>query len=71
MLVEIRSADRLGGKNAVDLPAALAPVLDTLSGAAPAGDQPGVDLSRLRLVADWVQADDPGSYLLTDYMAGR
>ena len=50
MLVEVRPADRLRGKNAVDLTAALAPVLDTL-----ASDGEGTDLSRLRVVADWVQ----------------
>jgi hypothetical protein len=50
VLVEVRPADRLRGKNAVDLTAALAPVLDTL-----AGDGEGTDLSQLRVVADWVQ----------------
>ncbi len=51
MLVEIRPTARCHGKNAVDLSTALAPVFDALS--AHAGD--GADLSRLRVVADWVQ----------------
>lgn len=52
MLVEIRPTARLRGKNAVDLTAALAPVLGALT-----ADDEGtpVDLSRLRVVADWVQ----------------
>jgi hypothetical protein len=50
VLVEIRPAARLRGKNAVDLTAALAPVFDTLT-----GDGADTDLSRLRVVADWVQ----------------
>lgn len=50
MLVEIRPADRLRGKHAVALTAALAPVLDTVT-----GDDAEVRLDRLRVVADWVQ----------------
>jgi hypothetical protein len=53
VLVEIRPTARLLGKHAVDLSAALTPVLGALTGA-PRGDD-GPDLSRLRVVADWVQ----------------
>jgi hypothetical protein len=53
VLVEVQPTGRLRGKNAVDLPTALAPVLSAL--AADDGDGPRVDLSRLRLVCDWVQ----------------
>ena len=49
VLVEIRPAARLRGKNAIDLAAALTPAL----GAVIADDE--VDLSRLRVTADWVQ----------------
>jgi hypothetical protein len=52
MLVEIRPTARLQGKNAVDLTAALAPVFGTLTADT---DAPPTDLSRLRVVADWVQ----------------
>jgi hypothetical protein len=51
--VEIRPASRLRGKNAVDLTAALAPVFGALS--TESDDGPVTDLSRLRVVADWVQ----------------
>ena len=56
MLVEIRPTAQCHGKNAhgknaVDLSTALAPVFDTLSAHA----AEGADLSRLRVVADWVQ----------------
>jgi len=54
VLVEIRPTARLRGKNAVDLTAALAPVFDTLTGDGQ-GDGLGTDLSRLRVVVDWVQ----------------
>src|SRR3954454_23926606 len=49
MHVEIRPAARLRGKNAVDLLPALGPVLDTVIA------DPDVDLTRLRITADWVQ----------------
>ena len=49
MLVEIRPAARLRGKNAIDLAPALAPAL-----AAVIADGE-VDLARLRITADWVQ----------------
>lgn len=49
MLVDIRPAARLRGKNAVDLTAALAPVFSALVADA------DTDLSRLRVIADWVQ----------------
>ena len=49
MLVEIRPAARLRGKNAIDLAPALAPAL-----AAVVADGE-VDLARLRITADWVQ----------------
>ena len=52
MLVEIRPTSRLRGKSAVDLSAALAPVLDALI-ADPAADD--LDLSRLRVFVDWIQ----------------
>ncbi len=52
MLVDIRPTARLRGKNAVDLSTALAPVLGALAGDA---DGPVADLSRLRVVCDWVQ----------------
>ncbi len=48
MLVEVRPTARLRGANPVDLPAALDPVLRALCAA-------DVDLSRIRLVCDWVQ----------------
>jgi hypothetical protein len=54
VLVEIRPAARLRGKNAVDISAALAPVFGAL-GTENADDGPVTDLSRLRVVADWVQ----------------
>ena len=49
MLVDIRPGGRWRGKNAVDLAAALAPVLGALVA------DPETDLSRLRVAADWVQ----------------
>ncbi|WP_433282278.1 SAM-dependent methyltransferase [Pseudonocardia xinjiangensis] len=54
MLVEIRPAARLRGKNAVDLTAALAPVFGALTTETDDAG-PVTDLSRLRVVADWVQ----------------
>ncbi|MDN5934037.1 MAG: hypothetical protein L0I24_23695, partial [Pseudonocardia sp.] len=48
MLVEVRPIARLRGKDPVDVTAALGPVLRALC----AGD---ADLSRVRLVCDWVQ----------------
>jgi Uncharacterized conserved protein len=54
VLVEIRPNARLRGKNAVDLTAALAPVFGELTTESD-GDGPLTDLSRLRVVADWVQ----------------
>jgi hypothetical protein len=53
MLVEIRPTARLRGENAVDLTAALGPVFGSLT--AGNGAAPPTDLSRLRVVADWVQ----------------
>jgi len=66
VLVEIRPTARLRGKNALDLTAALTPVLDTLTAEAAGGDgapdagaagagAPIIDLSRLRVVVDWIQ----------------
>jgi len=49
MHVEIRPAARLRGKNAVDLLPTLGPVLEA------AIADPEVDLTRLRITADWVQ----------------
>lgn len=49
MLVDIRPTSRLRGKNAVDLTAALAPVLSALITDAE------VDLARVRVAADWIQ----------------
>ena len=49
MLVDVRATARLRGKNAVDLTAALAPVFGALTADAE------VDLSRVRVVADWLQ----------------
>ena len=49
MLIEIRPARRLRGDKRVDLPAALGPVIETL-----VADE-GIDLSRIRLVCDWIQ----------------
>jgi len=54
VLVEIRPTSRLRGRNAVDLTAALDPVFGTLT-ADTNGGGPAPDLSRLRIVADWVQ----------------
>jgi hypothetical protein len=48
MHIDIRPVARLRGPDAVDVPAALAPVFAALA-AAP------VDLARLRLVCDWIQ----------------
>jgi hypothetical protein len=49
VLVDVRATARLRGKNAVDLTAALAPVFGALTA------DTEVDLSRLRVVADWLQ----------------
>ena len=49
MHVEIRPAARLRGKNAVDLLPALGPALDAVIA------DPEVDLTRLRVTADWVR----------------
>ena len=49
MRVEIRPAARLRGTNAVDLLPALGPALDAVIA------DPEVDLTRLRVTADWVQ----------------
>src|SRR5690348_6445826 len=49
MRVEIRPASRLRGTNAVDLLPALGPALDAVIA------DPEVDLTRLRVTADWVQ----------------
>jgi hypothetical protein len=57
VLVEIRPTARLRGRNAVDLTAVLAPVLGALTTDTD-GDGPPPDLSRLRVVADWVQYRD-------------
>jgi len=54
VLVDIRPTARLRGKNPVDLTAALAPVFDALA-STPEGPGPPADLSRLRVVCDWVQ----------------
>jgi hypothetical protein len=53
VLVDIRPTARLRGRNPVDLTTALAPVFGALT--ADAGDGPPADLSRLRVVCDWVQ----------------
>ncbi|MCW2720639.1 hypothetical protein [Pseudonocardia sp.] len=49
MLVDVKPAARLRGKNAVDLTGALAPVFTALAACA------ATDLSRLRVTVDWVQ----------------
>ncbi|MGH3921531.1 MAG: hypothetical protein ACRDTT_01420, partial [Pseudonocardiaceae bacterium] len=48
MLVDFRPIGRLRGAKPVDLTAALGPVIDALA-------QDSVDLSRVRVVCDWVQ----------------
>lgn len=48
MLVDFRPTGRLRGKKPVDVTAALGPVLDALA-------EDSVDLSRVRVVCDWVQ----------------
>lgn len=53
MLVEVRPTARLRGKSAVDLSTALSPVLAALT--ADDHDTAPLDLSRLRVVADWIQ----------------
>jgi hypothetical protein len=53
VLVEVRPTARLRGKNPVDVTAALEPVLRALCGAGE--DHLPVDLSRVRLVCDWIQ----------------
>lgn len=55
MLVDVRPTARLRGKNAVDLTAALAPVLGALVTEPDGVPDGATDLSRLRVVADWVQ----------------
>ncbi len=49
MLVDLKPVNRLRGKNAVDVTAALAPVFTALSA------DPATDLARLRVTADWIQ----------------
>ncbi len=53
MLVEVRPTARLRGKDPLDVTAALAPVVRALC--AEGDGHPEVDLSRVRLVCDWVQ----------------
>lgn len=48
MLVDVRPSERLRGKEPMDLPAALAPILQTLG-------EDSVDLTRTRVVCDWIQ----------------
>ncbi|CAN5667389.1 hypothetical protein BH18ACT2_BH18ACT2_01140 [soil metagenome] len=48
MLVDVRPVARLRGEEAIDLPGALAPIIDGLR----AGP---LDLSRVRIVCDWIQ----------------
>ena len=48
MLVDFRPTGKLRGKKPVDVTAALGPVLDALA-------EDSVDLSRVRVVCDWVQ----------------
>ncbi len=48
MLVDFRPTSRLRGKKPVDVTAALGPVLEALA-------EDSVDLSRIRVVCDWVQ----------------
>ncbi len=48
MLVEVRPTKKLRGEKAVDLTACLAPIVDVLC-------EDSLDLSRVRLVCDWVQ----------------
>ncbi|MDQ4011092.1 MAG: SAM-dependent methyltransferase [Actinomycetota bacterium] len=48
MLVDFRPISKLRGKKPVDVTAALGPVLDALA-------EDSVDLSRIRVVCDWVQ----------------
>ncbi|MDQ3055479.1 MAG: hypothetical protein M3R66_17205, partial [Actinomycetota bacterium] len=48
MLVEVRPSKKLRGARALNLTACLAPILDALC-------EDSLDLSRLRLVCDWVQ----------------
>jgi len=48
MLVDVRPTTRLRGDKAVDLTAAIQPVLEALY-------EDSVDLSRLRIVCDWIQ----------------
>ncbi|MDQ3579847.1 MAG: hypothetical protein M3443_20070, partial [Actinomycetota bacterium] len=48
MLVEVRPTKKLRGDRALDLTACLSPIVDALC-------EDAVDLSRLRLVCDWVQ----------------
>lgn len=53
MLVEVRPTARLRGENPVDVTAALEPVMRELCG--PGDNHVAVDLSRVRLVCDWIQ----------------
>lgn len=55
MLVEIRPTARLHGKDPVDVPAALGPLLGALCDDPSDPGRVAVDLSRLRIVCDWVQ----------------
>lgn len=48
MLVEVRPTNRLRGPKAIDLSACLAPIVDALC-------EDSLDLSRVRVVCDWVQ----------------
>lgn len=48
MLVEVRPTKRLRGAKALDLTASLSPIVDALC-------EDSIDLSRLRVVCDWVQ----------------
>ena len=48
MLIDVKASNRLAGKTPVDI----APLLAALAHAAP---QSSLDLSRLRVVLDWVQ----------------
>lgn len=51
MYVDVRPTDRLRGERPIDVAASLGPVIDALCG-------DSVDLSRVRVVCDWVQYKD-------------
>lgn len=54
MLVDFRPHSRLRGTTPIDITTALVPVVEALSEDPGSGDEP-VDLSKVRLVCDWVQ----------------